>query len=119
MTFYNVEILFKTNQLSSRLLKISSPTKIMSQTDIQQTIESFTSIEQALTYFDIEFDSRFINEYRTQLVKRFNGYLLLEKPDDWFSARRVLKNAYCKVQRSRLAPHTRSACRGCTSCQRR
>ncbi|MFA0085518.1 nitrogen fixation protein NifW [Vibrio sp. 10N.286.49.C2] len=91
----------------------------MSTVDIQKTIASFTSIEQALTYFDIGFDSRFIDENRTQLVKRFNGYLLLEKPDDWFSARRALKNAYCKVQRSLLDRHTRSACRGCTSCQRR
>lgn len=91
----------------------------MSEESIQQTIAKFTSIEQALTYFEIEFDSRFIEEYGTQLIKRFNGYLLLEKPDDWFSARRALKNAYCKVQRGRLDPHTRSACRGCTSCQRR
>ncbi|MGF1877249.1 nitrogen fixation protein NifW [Photobacterium frigidiphilum] len=91
----------------------------MTQTDIKQIIASFTSIEQALEYFDIGFDSRFIDEYRTVLVKRFNGYLLLEKPDDWFSARRALKSAYCKVQRSRLDPHSRSACRGCTSCQRR
>ncbi|MEH6532840.1 MULTISPECIES: nitrogenase-stabilizing/protective protein NifW [Photobacterium] len=91
----------------------------MTQTDIKQIIASFTSIEQALEYFDIGFDSRFIDEYRTVLVKRFNGYLLLEKPDDWFSARRALKSAYCKVQRSRLEPHSRSACRGCTSCQRR
>lgn len=91
----------------------------MNQTDIKQIIASFTSIEQALEYFDIGFDSRFIDEYRTVLVKRFNGYLLLEKPDDWFSARRALKSAYCKVQRSRLEPHSRSACRGCTSCQRR
>ncbi|MCL9775011.1 nitrogenase-stabilizing/protective protein NifW [Vibrio methylphosphonaticus] len=91
----------------------------MQKSQIQQTIESFTSIEQALDYFDISFDSRFINANRLQLVKRFNGYLLLEKPDDWFSARRALKNAYCKVQRSLLDKHTRSACRGCTSCQRR
>lgn len=91
----------------------------MSQTDIQQKIASFTSIEQALDYFDIGFDSQFIDEYRLPLIKRFNGNLLLEKPDDWFSARRALKNAYCKIQRSRLDRHTRSACRGCTSCQRR
>ncbi|MGF1747809.1 MULTISPECIES: nitrogenase-stabilizing/protective protein NifW [Vibrio] len=91
----------------------------MQKSDIQQTIESFTSIEQALEYFDIGFDSRFIAANRLQLIKRFNGYLLLEKPDDWFSARRALKNAYCKVQRSLLDKHTRSACRGCTSCQRR
>ncbi|PMH44568.1 nitrogen fixation protein NifW [Vibrio sp. 10N.286.49.B3] len=91
----------------------------MSKQDIQTIIESFESIEQALDYFDIGFDSRFIDEYRLPLVKHFNGYLILTKPDDWFSARRALKNAYCKVQRSRLDPHTRSACRGCTSCQRR
>ncbi|SDH98193.1 Nitrogen fixation protein NifW [Vibrio xiamenensis] len=91
----------------------------MSNKDILQTIAEFTSIEQALDYFEIEFDSRFIEEYRTELVKRFNGYVIIAKPEDWFSARRALKNAYCKVQRGRLDPHTRSACRGCTSCQRR
>ncbi|MGF1695276.1 nitrogen fixation protein NifW [Vibrio lamellibrachiae] len=91
----------------------------MSQADIQKTIAEFTSIEQALEYFDIGFDSRFIEEYRIPLTKRFGGNLLLEKPDDWFSARRALKNAYCKIQRGRLDKATRSACRGCTSCQRR
>ncbi|PMJ88282.1 nitrogenase-stabilizing/protective protein NifW [Vibrio sp. 10N.261.55.A7] len=91
----------------------------MSQAEIQQKIAEFTSIEQAFDYFDIGFDSKFIDEYRVPLMKRFNGYLLLEKPDDWFSARRALKNAYCKIQRGRLDKHSRSACRGCTTCQRR
>ncbi|MGF1712849.1 nitrogenase-stabilizing/protective protein NifW [Vibrio kagoshimensis] len=91
----------------------------MSKSEIQKTIASFTSIEQALEYFDIGFDSKFIDEYRLELTKRFNGYLILTKPDDWFSARRALKNAYCKIQRGRLDKHSRSACRGCTSCQRR
>lgn len=74
----------------------------MSQNDIQAKIASFTCIEEALDYFDIGFDSRFIDKYRVELVKRFNGYLILTKPEDWFSARRALKNAYCKVQRSLL-----------------
>jgi len=91
----------------------------LSQTDILVKIASFTSIEQALDYFEIDFDSKFIDEYRQPLTKRFNGYLIMQKPDDWFSARRALKNAYCKIQRGRLDPHSRSACRGCTSCQRR
>ncbi|GGK25485.1 nitrogenase-stabilizing/protective protein NifW [Aliivibrio fischeri] len=91
----------------------------MNQSTIQQVIANFTSIEQALEHFEIEFDSKFIDEYRVPLMKRFNGNLILAKPDDWFSARRALKNAYCKIQRGRLDPHTRSACRGCTTCQRR
>ena len=91
----------------------------MSHPELLQKIASFDCIEQALEYFEIGFDSRFIEENRTELVKRFNGYLILTKPDDWFSGRRALKNAYCKVQRSKLDKHTRSACRGCTSCQRR
>jgi len=91
----------------------------MCQNELQKKIAGFTSIEQALDYFEIGYDSQFINQYRTQLIKRFNGYLILEKPQDWFAGRRALKNAYCKVQRSRLDKHTRSACRGCTSCQRR
>ncbi|WP_063655155.1 nitrogenase-stabilizing/protective protein NifW [Aliivibrio fischeri] len=91
----------------------------MNQSTIQQVIANFTSIEQALEHFEIEFDSKFINEYRVPLMKRFNGNLILAKPDDWFSARRALKNAYCKIQRGRLDPHTRSACSGCTTCIRR
>ncbi|HDM8200767.1 TPA: nitrogen fixation protein NifW [Vibrio harveyi] len=91
----------------------------MSQNDIQAKIASFTCIEEALDYFDIGFDSRFIDKHRVELVKRFNGYLILTKPEDWFAARRALKSAYCKVQRSLLDKTTRSACRGCTSCQRR
>jgi len=91
----------------------------MSQEDILKTIHGFTAIEQALDYFEIGYDIAFINEYRTELVKRFNGNVILEKPEDWFAARRALKNAYCKIQRSRLDKNTRSACRGCTTCQRR
>lgn len=91
----------------------------MNQTNIESVIAQFTSIEQALDYFEIGYDSQFINEYRLALIKRFNGNLLLEKPKDWFSARRALKNAYCKLQRSRLDKESRSACRGCTTCQRR
>ncbi|EGQ7975973.1 nitrogen fixation protein NifW [Vibrio parahaemolyticus] len=91
----------------------------MPENSIQDKIASFSCIEEAFDYFEIEFDSRFIDNHRTELVKRFNGYLILQKPDDWFSARRALKSAYCKVQRSLLSKTTRSACRGCTSCQRR
>ncbi|MGR5235971.1 nitrogenase-stabilizing/protective protein NifW [Vibrio alfacsensis] len=91
----------------------------MTTNDIQAKIASFSSIEEALDYFDISFDSRFIDTHRVELAKRFNGYLILTKPDDWFSARRALKNAYCKVHRNQLDKNTRSACRGCTSCQRR
>ncbi|WP_102452429.1 nitrogenase-stabilizing/protective protein NifW [Vibrio breoganii] len=91
----------------------------MSFSDIQQKLASFTSLEQVFEYFEVDFDRRFVEEYRVPLFKRFNGYLLLAKPEDWFSARRVLRNAYCKIQRGRLEPSTRSACRGCTSCLRR
>lgn len=91
----------------------------MSQTTLEQTLKSFTTIEQALDYFEIGYDGQFIDQYRLELVKRFNGYLILDKPQDWFAGRRALKNAYCKIQRSRLDKHSRSACRGCTSCQRR
>lgn len=91
----------------------------MNEMTLQQTLESFTSIEQALDYFEISYDSKFIEQNRIELVKRFNGYLILSKPQDWFAGRRALKNAYCKVQRSLLDKHSRTACRGCTSCQRR
>ncbi len=91
----------------------------MSPNDIQTKIASFSRIEQALDYFDIGYDSKFIAENRLALFKTFNGYLILRPPQDWFEARRALKNAYCKIQRSRLDKTTRQACRGCTTCQRR
>ena len=53
----------------------------MSQNDIQTKIASFTCIEEALDYFDIGFDSRFIDKHRVELVKRFNGFLILTKPE--------------------------------------
>ncbi|GDY24777.1 MULTISPECIES: nitrogen fixation protein NifW [unclassified Agarivorans] len=91
----------------------------MSKTDIHAVIQSFTCMEEALRYFEIDFDNGFIDEYRELLTKRFGGNLIMSKANDWFSARRALKNAYCKTQRERLDKHTRSACRGCTSCERR
>ncbi|WP_338166048.1 nitrogenase-stabilizing/protective protein NifW [Vibrio sp. 10N] len=91
----------------------------MSFTDIQDKLATFTALEQVFDYFEVDYDRKFLDEYRLPLLKRFNGYLLMQKPDDWFAARRVLRNAYCKIQRGRLDPATRSACRGCTSCIRR
>ena len=83
------------------------------------TIAQFTSIEEALDYFEIGYDSQFIAHNREELTKRFSGNLILEKPEDWFSGRSALKKAYCKIQRAQLSKLTRQACRGCTSCQRR
>ena len=87
--------------------------------NLQRKLKSFTTIEQALIYFEIGFDNAFIEQYGRELAKRFSGNLILGKADDWFSGRRALKNAYCKIQRARLGKQTRSACRGCTSCERR
>ncbi|MDA0117639.1 nitrogen fixation protein NifW [Vibrio sp. T11.5] len=80
----------------------------MSDAKIQRKISQFSPIEEALGYFEIGDEPAFISQYRTPLVKRFNGYLLMVKPKDWFAA-----------QRSRLDPYSRSACRGGTTCQRR
>ncbi|EJB8418051.1 nitrogen fixation protein NifW [Vibrio vulnificus] len=91
----------------------------MDKPNIIEIIHSFTTIEQALDYFEIDFTQKFIDNNRVQVMKLFNGYLIMTKPDDWFSARRALKNAYCKTQRSLLSKETRQACRGCTTCQRR
>ncbi|WP_028865347.1 nitrogenase-stabilizing/protective protein NifW [Psychromonas aquimarina] len=86
---------------------------------IQEQIRSFSTIEQALDFFEISFDQTFVELYRQELLKRFLGNLILSKAQDWFDGRRALKNAYCKIQRGRLDKKSRSACRGCTSCERR
>jgi hypothetical protein len=89
------------------------------QNSLQGKLDSFTKIEQALIYFEMSFDNDFIEQHGRELAKRFKGNLILSKADDWFSGRRALKNAYCKIQRARLDKHTRTACRGCTTCERR
>lgn len=90
-----------------------------SENSLQQKLKRFSTIEEVLVYFEIGFERNFIEQYRKELFKRFNGNLILSQADDWFSGRRALKNAYCKIQRGRLDKMTRSACRGCTSCERR
>ncbi len=87
--------------------------------NIQEQIRSFSTIEQALDFFEISFDNSFVELYRQELLKRFIGNLILSKAEDWFDGRRALKNAYCKIQRGTLDKKSRSACRGCTSCERR
>jgi len=88
---------------------------------IKDKIKNLPGVPALLQFFDIGFDSGQIHEWQGDLLKRFNGYVILTKPEDWFDYRRCLKNAYCKVQRGRLdrSNKTRSACRGCTSCERR
>ncbi|MGB5446091.1 MAG: nitrogen fixation protein NifW [Psychromonas sp.] len=86
---------------------------------LQEKLSSFSTLEEVFVYFEIGFDNSFIEEYREQLRKRFIGNLIQGEADNWFSGRRALKNAYCKIQRGRMDQSTRSACRGCTSCERR
>ena len=87
--------------------------------NLQQKLKQVSSVEQLMQLFELDFDSQFMDEYRDELVKRYNGNVIISKPEDWFDYRRCLKNAYCRIQRSRLPKGGRSACRGCTSCERR
>jgi hypothetical protein len=86
---------------------------------IEAKIKGFSSMEELLTFFEIGFDQGFLRDFGHELFKRFNGNVIQAKPSDWFEYRKALKNAYCKIQRGRLDKHTRSACRGCTTCERR
>ncbi|MEI6896863.1 MAG: nitrogen fixation protein NifW [Psychromonas sp.] len=77
------------------------------------------SIEELMVFFEIDFERQFIALHGDALIKRFRGSVIIKKPDDWFAYRRCLKNAYCRIQRSLRPKGGRSACRGCTSCERR
>ncbi|RKF13648.1 nitrogen fixation protein NifW [Alginatibacterium sediminis] len=87
------------------------------------TLEHIAQLEnmtEVLAYLEIDADRSFVEAHQQQLMRRFNGYLILSKADDWFSCRRALKNAYCRIQRTNTNLQTgRQACRGCTSCERR
>ena len=90
------------------------------QQQLKKQVYEMKSVEELMLFFEIDFESRFMNEHRSELVKRFMGNVIISKPDDWFLYRRCLKNAYCRIQRSLLPKGGgRSACRGCTSCERR
>ena len=88
-------------------------------TTLKQQLDKMESIEELMTFFEIDCESRFISEHGVELIKRFSGSVIIKKPDDWFSYRRCLKNAYCRIHRSLRPAGGRSACRGCTSCERR
>lgn len=86
---------------------------------IQEQIRQLESVEALLTFFDIGFDQAFVDQCGQDLLKRFNGNIIMHQPQDWFDYRRALKRAYCTLQRKRLPNDSRKACRGCTSCERR
>jgi hypothetical protein len=92
---------------------------MVSGSDFNQKLAKIDSVHELMRFFEISCESHFLNEHGTELVKRFSGNVIIKKPDDWFSYRRCLKNAYCRIQRSLLPAGGRSACRGCTSCERR
>ena len=85
----------------------------------KQQLADITSIDELMCFFEVGCESRFIALHGEDLMKRFSGNVIINKPNDWFSYRRCLKNAYCRIQRSLLPSDTRVACRGCTSCERR
>ncbi len=86
---------------------------------IETELRLMTSMSQVLDHFDIPHDPAFARDYGHELLRRFNGNILIRKPEDWFDYRRCLKNAYCRIQRGRLPKAHRKACNGCTSCERR
>jgi len=86
---------------------------------LKKQLSEIQSEEALMRLFELDFESQFIDEHRDELLKRYNGNVIISKPEDWFDYRRCLKNAYCRIQRSQLPKGGRSACRGCTSCERR
>lgn len=86
---------------------------------LKQQLASIQSVEQLMQFFEIGFETQFITKHGDELLKRFTGNVIISKAEDWFSYRRCLKNAYCRIQRSLRPQGGRSACRGCTSCERR
>ncbi|MDA7746553.1 nitrogen fixation protein NifW [Psychromonas sp.] len=92
---------------------------MVTHTELKQQLEQLQSVVELMRFFEIDCDSQFLELHSNELLKRFNGGVIIRKPDDWFSYRRCLKNAYCRIQRSLLPKGGRSACRGCTSCERR
>lgn len=88
-------------------------------TKLKQQLNNIQSVEALMQFFEIDFERLFINKYGDELAKRFRGNMIISQPEDWFDHRRCLKNAYCRIQRATLPKGGRSACRGCTSCERR
>jgi tagatose-1,6-bisphosphate aldolase non-catalytic subunit AgaZ/GatZ len=86
---------------------------------IQQQLGELNSAEALMRFFEMDVESQFIKQHGDKLVKQFMGNVIIRKPEDWFDYRRCLKNTYCRMQRSLLPKGGRTACRGCSSCERR
>lgn len=95
--------------------------KPSAKVSIKERLSEIADVEGLMQFLEIDYDNSFMAQHRDELLRRFHGYVILTKPEDWFDYRRCLKNAYCRIQRSLLdrGSKTRSACRGCTSCERR
>ena len=95
--------------------------KPTTKASIKERLSEITDAEGLMQFLEIDYDNSFMTQHRDELLRRFHGYVILTKPEDWFDYRRCLKNAYCRIQRNLLdrGSKTRSACRGCTSCERR
>ncbi len=85
----------------------------------KQQLAAVQSAQALMRLFEIDFESQFINEHSDELIKRYSGNVIISRAEDWFDHRRCLKKAYCRIQRASLPKGGRSACRGCTSCERR
>ena len=85
----------------------------------KQQLDKIQSSKELMEFFEIDCDNSFLNNHHSELIKRFSGNVIIKKPEDWFAYRHCLKNAYCRIQRSLRPEGGRSACRGCTSCERR
>lgn len=86
---------------------------------IKQQLGEINSVDELMQFFEMDVESQFIKKHGDKLVKHFMGNVIIRKPEDWFDYRRCLKNAYCRMQRSLLPKGGRTACRGCSSCERR
>ena len=46
---------------------------------LQQQLMNMTSMKEVVSFFEIDCESRFIDEYGEALLKRFSGNILLKK----------------------------------------
>jgi len=86
---------------------------------IKEQLATLNTVMDLMNFFEIDCEQAFIDCYGERLLKRFSGAILIKKPNDWFEYRRLLKNEYCRINRSLRPKDGRSACRGCLSCERR
>ncbi|WED24083.1 nitrogenase-stabilizing/protective protein NifW [Vibrio sp. JC009] len=87
------------------------------ETDFEMEIDSLSSAEDFLGYFQLDYDPQLIRTKRIQLMRMFHHVLnTFSEPLQHADYRKALKVAYRQLENGNELAFSASGCQGCTEC---